>query len=88
MVLKVYLTVLSLYATAAAVVFITGNLSAIVTVVFGFIAFGLVFLGMMFVLPFTVSHPAPAKIKKSEPKKQAPAPGFNTAPAQNRRAHA
>ncbi len=41
----------------AAILWIGGVFSLFVGVVFGFIAFGLVFMGMICVLPSTVSHP-------------------------------
>lgn len=41
----------------AAILWIGGVFSLFVGVVFGFIAFGLVFIGMICVLPSTVSHP-------------------------------
>ena len=37
----------------------TGNLTPIVGVVFGFIIFGMIFMGMMSVLPTSIVHPAP-----------------------------
>jgi hypothetical protein len=46
---------------------VTGNFTAMMLVVFGFIAFGMVFMGMMNVLPTVVAHPsakpAPAAVK-------------------------
>jgi len=38
--------------------YLTGNFTPIASVVFGFISFGLVFMGMMVVLPMTISHPS------------------------------
>lgn len=52
----------------AAILWMGGVFSLLVGVVFGFIAFGLVFVGMMCVLPGTVSHPAPASKAKAAEK--------------------
>ena len=49
------------FFAAAGIVWASGTLSMIAVVVFGFISFGLVFMGMMCVLPSTVSHPTPEK---------------------------
>ena len=46
------------YFVTAGVMWLAGALSMLAIVVFGFIAFGFVFMGMMCVLPGTVSHPA------------------------------
>ncbi len=51
MVSKVYAVIWSLFALTAAVLFVTGNFSAMTAIVLGFASFGLVFMGMMFVLP-------------------------------------
>jgi hypothetical protein len=59
MVSKAYAVLCSLFALTASVLFVTGNFPAITAIVFGFIAFGLVFMGMMFVLPYTMSHDVP-----------------------------
>ncbi len=45
------------YFVTAGVMWLAGALSMLAIVVFGFIAFGFVFMGMMCVLPGTVSHP-------------------------------
>lgn len=49
-----------LFAVAAAFLFMANVFTMVTLVVFGFISFGLVFVGMMCVLPGTVSHPAAA----------------------------
>ena len=43
----------------ATLTYFAGSLSAIAGVVFGFVVFGLVFMGMMSVLPASITHPAP-----------------------------
>lgn len=48
-------------AIGAGGLYVAGAFSLLSAVVFGFICFGLVFMGMMCVLPFTVSHPEPAR---------------------------
>lgn len=48
-------------AMAAAITFLTGNFTEMSAVVFGFISFGTIFMGMIGVLPTMVAHPAPAK---------------------------
>lgn len=47
------------FAAAAGIFGIAGFFTMLTLVVFGFIAFGLVFAGMICVLPGTVSHPHP-----------------------------
>lgn len=42
-------------------VYLAGSLTMTAVVVFGFVAFGLVFMGMMGVLPATVVHTASSK---------------------------
>lgn len=49
----------------AGVLFLIGNFSMVTTVVFGFICFGLVFMGMMCVLPSTVGHNSSIGEKRS-----------------------
>lgn len=67
MLTKVYLSTWLVIAAAFAVFFLTGNMTMFVLVVFGFIAFGMVFMGMMGVLPTIVGpHATPARSKKTE----------------------
>ncbi|MEZ5429063.1 MAG: hypothetical protein R2747_22645 [Pyrinomonadaceae bacterium] len=61
MILKVYKMVWALILATAALFFLTGNLTEFTAVVFGFISFGMVFSGMMNVLPTVISHPEPLK---------------------------
>ncbi|MGD9563041.1 MAG: hypothetical protein AB7F88_09215 [Pyrinomonadaceae bacterium] len=61
MLVRIYWTLCAAFLLAALVLFLTGNLTMTVLVVFGFIGFGLVFMGMISVLPATISHPAPRK---------------------------
>ena len=45
--------------------YLSGNFTPIASVVFGFMSFGLVFMGMMVVLPMTITHPTPDGENKS-----------------------
>jgi hypothetical protein len=61
------------FAVAAGVLFVAGVFTMLTLVVFGFIAFGLVWVGMICVLPGTVGHEAApvkqqAAIKRTESK--------------------
>lgn len=56
---KLYAIVWMVVLAAAGVFLAAGLMTPVVGVVFGFIAFGLVFMGMMSVLPATVGHNAP-----------------------------
>jgi uncharacterized protein (DUF58 family) len=72
---KVYKILWAVLLTIIALTFLTGNLTMSVGVAFGFVIFGLIFSGMMFVLPSTVAHAnhhlAPVKeIKKVKEKRK------------------
>lgn len=47
----------SLFAISAGLVWLFGGMSNVVVVAYGFVAFGLIFAGMMCVLPGVVAHP-------------------------------
>ena len=49
-----------LFLAIVALTFLTGNLTPIAGLVFGHILFGMIFMGMIAVLPASISHPAPA----------------------------
>lgn len=53
---RVYETIWALIAIAVAAVLVTGNMTMLVAVSFGFVIFGMIFAGMMMVLPATVAH--------------------------------
>jgi hypothetical protein len=57
---RLYKLIWLIFLGIAALTFISGNLTAIVGVVFGHIVFGLIFMGMMVVLPTSITHPSPA----------------------------
>lgn len=59
MMLKIYEIIWTFIATIAGVLFLTGEFTQITAVLFGFICFGMVFMGMMTVLPATIEHPVP-----------------------------
>ena len=52
-----------LFAVSAGILWLAGVFTMLTAVVFGFIAFGLVFVGMMCVLPGHVSHPVAQRKK-------------------------
>jgi hypothetical protein len=66
MLVKGYYSLWVLSAVAAALMFATGNLTMLAVVVFGFIAFGLTFMGMISVLPVWATHPPEMKAAKTE----------------------
>jgi hypothetical protein len=49
---------------AAGIMWLAGVLTLVAVVVFGFIAFGMTFVGMMCVLPGVYSHPPAAPVEK------------------------
>ena len=73
MITKVYFALWGLLFVAAAVIFLIGSMTPMTLVVFGFISFGMVFMGMMGVLPILVTQPEPAKatrVPKERPVKE------------------
>lgn len=58
---KTYTLVWAAFSVVAAILWLGGVFSMFIGVVFGFVAFGLVFMGMICVLPPAVSHPAQTK---------------------------
>jgi hypothetical protein len=56
MLTKVYSLLWLAVAVLMGVTYITGNMTPKVLVVFGFFIFGLIFMGMISVLPFWASH--------------------------------
>lgn len=61
----------------AAVLYAGGLLTLSAGVIFGFVAFGMVFMGMIGVLPALVSHPSPVR---STPEKVKAAPATEPSP--------
>jgi hypothetical protein len=64
MLTKIYLYTSLVIAGAFAAVLVSGNLTPLAIVVFGFVAFGMVFTGMMCVLPVDIAHPADKTLPK------------------------
>ena len=54
MMTKIYISLWALYLLVVGAFYITGNTSPMAIVVFGFICFGMVFMGIIGVLPTTV----------------------------------
>lgn len=54
MLTKIYIALWLVIAAAALGVYVTGNMSVMAVVAFGFVCFGMVFMGMMSVLPTAV----------------------------------
>lgn len=57
MLTKIYAALWFTVVFAAGILFLAGNFTMLTAVVFGFITLGLVFAGMMCVLPVSVAHP-------------------------------
>lgn len=68
---KVYWMLWLVLAAAAAVLSFGGMMTMTTVVVFGFISFGMTFMGLMGVLPVVVSHPAPEKAEPAPRKEKA-----------------
>lgn len=54
MLTKLYITLWVVIAATFGGFYLTGNLTDVTTVIFGFISFGMVFMGMISVLPSSV----------------------------------
>lgn len=54
MLTKIYIALWAIIITSAVVLFLIGGLSELMVVAFGFICFGMVFMGMISVLPTAV----------------------------------
>jgi hypothetical protein len=71
MFVKIYYTMWAAFLLGAGVLFLTGNFDLTAMVVSGFISFGLVFMGMMCVLPSLVGHHAEKQtavpVRKTQP---------------------
>jgi apolipoprotein N-acyltransferase len=67
---KFYSLLWVLFAVSAGILWLGNVFTMLATVIFGFIAFGLIFTGMMCVLPGTVSHLQPKRIATPPRKKE------------------
>jgi hypothetical protein len=65
--IRAFWSICGLVAVAALILFLTGNFTTNVAIVFGFIAFGLTFMGMMNVLPIAIAHPPVPKPENAMP---------------------
>ena len=65
---KIYWYTWLIIVAVAGLLLVTGNMTNMAVVVFGFIAFGMIFAGMTNVLPWTLTHaaaePLPTKEKE------------------------
>lgn len=61
MIVKVYGTLWLALLLISAILYVAGSFTLTVALTMQFIAFGMVFMGMIGVLPALVSHPAPDK---------------------------
>ena len=69
---KIYGMLWAVIGVVAGLLFVTGNFTLMTEVVFGFVSFGMIFMGMMCVLPATVGHhaaPVEPKVKVKKVKK-------------------
>lgn len=57
MILRIYWFICAIIALAALAVFAIGSFSMMAGVIFGFIGFGVLFMGMIAVMPIWISHP-------------------------------
>ena len=65
MLTKIYALLWIVFFALALILFLTGNMTMLAWVVFGFFGFGLVFMGMMGVLPSTVVHSHHTPVKET-----------------------
>ena len=61
---KFYTGLWLIFALSTAVLFVSGNMTMMALSVLGFASFGLIFMGMMCVLPTMVTHPG---VSSNEP---------------------
>ena len=59
MILKIYISAWLLGLITAVTLFLTGNLTSTLIVLFGFFTFAALFLGFLSVIPMTVFHSEP-----------------------------
>ena len=69
---KTYFYAWLVIAAIAGVFYVTGNMTMLAISVFGMIAFGMVFMGMMNVLPSVLEHEAAEPLPAKEEKAVAP----------------
>jgi hypothetical protein len=78
--LKIYGALWIVIAIMAALLFVTGNFSMVTLLVFGVVCFGMIYMGMISVLPSTIVHHVPAvpKVKPAKPAKVSEERVFHT----------
>lgn len=59
MVAKIYFSLWIFGLMAAGILYLTGNLTPFMRVVFGFLTFGTLFMGFLSVIPTTIFHGSP-----------------------------
>jgi hypothetical protein len=79
MLAKIYLYTWLFFIAVFLLMFLNGGLSLVAWTVFGFIAFGLVFMGMIGVLPVLASHPPTENMRPAKAKKVDSGPDFEIA---------
>ena len=57
MIVKLYWLMWLLGIVAVGLFYFTGNFTPTVAIVFGFLSFGAIFMGIIGVLPISISHP-------------------------------
>ncbi len=57
MLTKIYFAIWAALAAFVGILLITGSLTALAIVGIGFFIFGMIFMGMMVVLPLSITHP-------------------------------
>ena len=67
MIVRIYWSLWILTALSAVILFLVGGLSMVAAVVYGTIAFGLIFMGMIGVLPNLATHPSEAPAASPKP---------------------
>ena len=78
---RAYWSTWGVFAIVTLLLFVTGNMTMLMIVAMGSVAFGLTFMGMMNVLPLLVSHATEAKPAEIEsvalqPMRETPAKAF------------
>ena len=59
MLVRIYIGLWIVGIIIVSMFYLSDNFTPIASVAFGFMSFGLVFMGMMVVLPMTITHPTP-----------------------------
>lgn len=65
---KFYAFLWTLFLAVIGITWLSGMFTIWATIAYGFVSFGMVFMGMMLVLPFVATHGENAALKHDEPK--------------------